>query len=132
MRYLGKYRCDLCIFSIAEKWMGIALRDFTFDPKQKSEMEKKLRLFFHYYHLLLYLFVSFIRFFEKNLFEISIRKKTIVFFDQTVLCSLRSMFGEAPLQIFLYLQRLCQTTHVITHIRISCKLYRSIHMTLYT
>ena len=43
---IGKYRCDLCIFSIAEKWMGIALRDFTFDPKQKSEIEKKLRLFF--------------------------------------------------------------------------------------
>ena len=38
---IGKYRCDLCIFSIAEKWMGIALRDFTFDPKQKSEIEKK-------------------------------------------------------------------------------------------
>ena len=40
---IGKYRVTTCeqrIFSIAEKWMGIALRDFTFDPKQKSELEK--------------------------------------------------------------------------------------------
>ena len=66
MRYLGKYRCDLCIFSIAEKWMGIALRDFTFDPKQKSEIEKNDGYFFTII-IFYYLFVSFTRFFEKEL-----------------------------------------------------------------
>ena len=77
---IGKYRCDLCIFSIAEKWMGIALRDFTFDPKQKSEIEKKWWLFFHNYHLLLFVCFFFQILRKWTCLKFLSKRKTIVIF----------------------------------------------------
>ena len=55
--------------------MGIALRDFTFDPKQKSEIEKKNDGFFFPQLSSFIIVCFFFQILQKNLFEIFVLKK---------------------------------------------------------